>query len=145
MSIVEFQRYLRVTGYSKRTIETYVWCVKEIGEQDLLKFLDKLARANKSSYTLNQYHAAYKLYKTKILNEPWVTPFPYTKHHERLPVVLTRAEIQKLIEVTKNHKHKLLLALAYGTGLRVSEIVDLRVQDIDLAELCLVVRSGKGE
>lgn len=136
---------MRVSGYSKRTIESYVRCVLEIGEKDLLKFLDKLAREGKSSYTLNQYHAAYKLYKTKVIGQDRTTTFPYTKHRERLPVVLTRAEIQKLIEVTKNHKHKLLLALAYGTGLRVSEIVDLRVEDIDLAELCLFVRSGKGD
>lgn len=144
MSVERLQRYMRVSGYSTRTIEAYSRCVVEIGEQDLLKFLDKLAQAGRSSYTLNQYHAAYKLYRTRVLDEEWVAPFPYSKRHKRLPVVLTRSEIQRIIEVTKNHKHKLLLSLAYGTGLRVSEIVSLRVGEIDLPELSLVVRSGKG-
>lgn len=138
------QRYMRVAGYSARTIKSYVRCVREIGEQDLLKFLDELASKGKSSYTLNQYHAAYKLYKNKVLGEKWTAPFPYSKHHQRLPVVLSRAEILKLITVPKNHKHRLLLSLAYGTGLRVSEIVNTRVKDLDLSDLSLIIRSGKG-
>lgn len=109
-----------------------------------MQFLDKLAREGKSSFTMNQYHAAYKLYITKILNRSWNVPFPYAKRHKRLPVVLSRGEIAAIIGVTKNSKHKLILSLAYGTGLRVSEIINLRVRDIDTSGLTLVVRNGKG-
>ncbi|MEI6690853.1 MAG: hypothetical protein WCL07_03845 [bacterium] len=61
MMIDELQRYMRVARYSPRTIEAYTRCVAEIGDQDLLLFLDKLSREHKSSFTMNQYHAAYKL------------------------------------------------------------------------------------
>lgn len=135
---------MRVARYSPRTIEAYVRCVVEIGATELLKFLDKLAREGKSSYTLNQYHSAYKLYATKVLHQSWNIPFPYAKRHKRLPVVLTRDEIARLLTSTKSSKHRLLLALAYGTGLRVSEVVNLQVADINLAELTLIVRGGKG-
>lgn len=144
MRIDELQRYMRVAGYSQRTIDAYSRCVEEIGEQDLLIFLDILARAHKSSFTMNQYHAAYKLYVTKILNRLWKIPFPYAKRHKRLPVVLSRDEISRLIEVTKNSKHKLIIALAYGAGLRVSEVVNLKVSDVDIYELSLRIREAKG-
>ena len=144
MQIAEFQRYMRVVGYSPRTIEAYTRCVEEIGEQDLLLFLDKLAREKKSPYTLNQYHAAYKLYSTKILKDKWNVPFPYYKRHKKLPVTLLRSEIARLIDATNNAKHKLLLALAYGAGLRVSEVINLKMEDLNFDGLYLVVRGGKG-
>lgn len=135
---------MRVAGYSQRTIEAYTRCVKEIGSSDVLIFLDKLAKDGQSSYTMNQYHAAYKLYKTKILREEWISKFPYAKRHKRLPVVLTKNEVSAIINSIDNPKHKLLVTLAYGAGIRVSEVVNLRVADLDLDQLNLVVRGGKG-
>lgn len=144
MLIDELQQYMRVAGYSPRTIEAYIRCVEEIGTNDLLQFLDRLAKQGKSSYTLNQYHAAYKMYVTHILHEAWNVRFPYAKRHDRLPVVLSREEIAQLIKVTRNSKHKIMLALAYGAGLRVSELVQLQVRDVSVEELSLVVRGSKG-
>ena len=144
MQIEELQRYMRIAGYSLRTIEAYSRCVEQIGSNDLLQFLDKLAKKGKSPYTLNQYHAAYKLYVTKILNRSWDIPFPYTKRHKKLPVVLSREEIGKIIDSTRNIKHRLMIALAYGAGLRVSEIIKLQIKDVDIANLTIMVRDGKG-
>lgn len=144
MRVDELQRYMRVAGYSPRTIEAYSRCIREIGDQDLLIFLDKLARAGKNSYTMNQYHAAYKLYVTKIQRRDWNVPFPYAKRHKKLPVVLTRDEIKTVIEATKNTKHRLMISLAYGAGLRVSEVINLRVRDVNVDELSLIVKDGKG-
>lgn len=144
MRISELQQYMRVAGYSQRTIEAYSRCVTEIGDQDLLLFLDKLARYGKSSFTLNQYHAAYKLYVTKILRENWHVPFPYTKRHLKLPVVLTRDEIARIIDVTKNSKHRIILSLSYGAGLRVSEVINIKVKDVDISNLSLYIRDAKG-
>jgi len=144
MKIDELQRYMRVVGYSPRTIEAYSRCVEEIGTHDLMSFLDRLASEGKSTFTMNQYHAAYKLYMTRILNETWDTPFPYAKRHKKLPIVLSRDEIGRIIESTKNTKHKLMISLAYGAGLRVSEVVELQVRDIGLDELSLMIRDAKG-
>jgi len=144
MLIDKLQTYMRVTGYRQNTIDAYSRCVEEIGENDIYLYLDKLAKGGKSTFTMNQYHAAYKLYVTKILNIPWTKSFPYAKRHNKLPVVLSRIEIQQIIDSTKNSKHKLMLSLAYGAGLRVSEIVNLQVADINLNELSLMIRDAKG-
>lgn len=135
---------MRVAGYSPRTIEAYCRCVAEIGEQDLMQFLDKLARRGLSPYTLNQYHQAYKLYHDKILTDGWKARFPYAKRHQKLPVVLTRGEIARLAAAIENNKHRLLVQLAYGAGLRVSEVLSLRAADVELETLSLWVRKGKG-
>ncbi len=144
MEIAQLQRYMRVAGYRPQTIEAYVRCVNEIGDQDLMKFLDKLAIKHRSTFTMNQYHAAYKLYATKILRKSWSMPFSYAKRHKRLPVVLSHSEVTKIIDHTKNFKHKLLLSLAYGSGMRVSEVVNLKVGDLNINELNLVIKDAKG-
>lgn len=135
---------MRVAGYSSRTIEAYSRCIEEIGTSDLMLFLDQLALKGRSSFTMNQYHAAYKLYVTKILREKWNIPFPYAKRHKRLPVVLSRDEIGRIIDATKNSKHKLMIALAYGAGLRVSEVIKIKIKDLDIEELTLLIHDAKG-
>lgn len=139
------RQYMRVAGYSPRTIKAYCRCIEEIGGQDLFGYLDKLASQGRSPYTLNQYHQAYKLYVTKVKGQRWEGKFPYAKRHKKLPVVLTRDEIVRLVGQVSNNKHMLLIQLTYGAGLRVSEVVKLRVEDVDLTEKCLVVRDGKGK
>ncbi len=144
MEIEKLRQYMRVAGYSHRTIEAYSRCISEIGNQDLFVFLDKNAVNGKSGYTLNQYHAAYKLYTTRVLNKTWSHKFPYAKRHKKLPIVLSRDEIKSLIISISNKIHKLMIGLAYGAGLRVSELIDLKIADIDLTSLSLTVRDGKG-
>lgn len=58
-----------------------------------------------------------------------------------MPTVLSRNEITKILESPENAKHKLLLSLAYGAGLRVSEIIGLQVQDLDFEELTVRITS----
>ena len=62
-----------------------------------------------------------------------------------MPVVLSRTEIFKILKSLQNPKHKLLLALAYGAGLRVSEVVSLKVQDLDCQELTVHIKKAKGQ
>lgn len=61
-----------------------------------------------------------------------------------LPVVLSREEVARLIAATGNLKHQTALSLAYGTGLRASEVVSLKVSDIDSQRMTLRVEQGKG-
>jgi len=63
----------------------------------------------------------------------------------KLPVVLSRNEIEKILQTIINTKHKLLLSLAYGAGLRVSEAISLQVQDIDLDERVIHIKLAKGQ
>ena len=67
------------------------------------------------------------------------------KNSNTLPVVLSRTEILKILKSLQNPKHKLLLGLAYGAGLRVSEVVSLKVQDLDCQELTVHIKKAKGQ
>ena len=69
---------------------------------------------------------------------------PCAKQPSRLPQILSQQEVTKLIEVTANRKHRVLLMTAYGAGLRVSELVQLKVANIDSDRMSLRVEQGKG-
>lgn len=151
----ELQQFMRASGYSLRTIASYIDALNRlsryfrkepeaIDESELEHYLSKLSLDKRSPYTLNQYHMALKLLKTKVFRLSWTPRFSYTKRHKKLPVVLSRGEITEIISVTRNHKHRLMLALAYGAGLRVSEVVNLKVRNIDLSTLCLTIEGAKG-
>lgn len=150
------QEFMRARGHSKRTIEAYTDSLRrisrsikkeppDISERDLEKYLSKLNQQHKSPYTLNQYHMALKILQTQIYGKSWNISFPYIKRHAKIPVVLSKAEIERVLAQITNPKHKLLVSLAYGAGLRVSEAIALKVQDLDWERNMIVVRSGKGE
>ena len=69
----------------------------------------------------------------------------FAKRSKKLPIVLSREEINKIIEVLPNKKHKLLISLAYGAGLRVSEVINLKVKDINPEELTIHLKDAKGK
>jgi site-specific recombinase XerD len=69
---------------------------------------------------------------------------PRFKKHKTLPEILTREEIRRLIHNCTNVKHKSFFLLAYGGGLRVSEITSLRIRDIDSKTMRIFIRGGKG-
>jgi site-specific recombinase XerD len=71
--------------------------------------------------------------------------FQFQKKNKGLPNILTVYEVKKLIQVTNNPKHKLIIKIIYGTGLRVSEVVSLRKEDINFEENLIKVRLGKGK
>ncbi len=70
---------------------------------------------------------------------------PFSKKPKKLPIVLTLKEIKKIIETINNPKHKLLITLSYGAGLRVSEAVSLKVKDVQPEELTLHIKQAKGK
>lgn len=144
----EFQKYqdiLVLKGYAKNTIKTY-----SIEFAQLLYLLkdfpiQKLTPEKLQSYFLychqklklseNQIHSrmnAIKFYFEKILHRPKMFfDIPRPKKQKKLPKTLNLEEIKKLFKVTTNLKHLMILKLCYGMGLRVSEIVNLKVEDID--------------
>ena len=70
---------------------------------------------------------------------------PRPKRERRLPVVLSREEVQRLFAVVTNLKHKALLMVAYDAGLRLSEILNLRIEDIDSGRMVIGIRQSKGK
>lgn len=156
MLIQKLQKYLKLRNYSQKTIKAYCLCVKtiynhfkkplnQISSEEFEEFLLKLADKNYSPQTINQYHAAFKLVLNKLYKATLEVNLPYAKRAKKLPLVLTLKEIKKVIEEIKNPKHKMLVSLSYGAGLRVSEIVNLKIQDVHFEELTLHIKQAKGK
>jgi site-specific recombinase XerD len=99
---------------------------------------------NLSSSAIRQTIASLRFYYSTILDRKFFNYIKNPRIKQRIPMVLSKNEIKRMIEVTKNPKHKLLIQLMYGCGLRVSEVINLKPEDIDIERRVLTVRSGKG-
>ena len=147
---------LIIRGFSKRTIKEYLAhnrrflefigkSAREINAQDIKQYLLVLRmRDGYTNTSLNSVISALRFYYQQVLKRKLFFGIERPKREKYLPVVLTRNEILALIEATKNLKHKLLLAVAYGSGLRVSEVIRLKVQHIDFDALTIHVQGAKG-
>lgn len=141
--------------FSPRTIEAYQTCVEvffrqtnktpnQITKKDVGEFLDKLMESGRSGGTIHVYLNALKFYFEEILGRNFRLDIKYCKRPERLPEVLTKEETINILEAIKNPKHKLMISFLYGAGLRVSELLNLRVGDINFENKYGFVRHGKG-
>ena len=146
---------LVIRGMSQRTVKAYLdinkrflayigKSAREIGCQDVKDYLLYLKLQGLSNTSLNLTISALKFYFQEVLKRKLFFNISRPRKEEYLPVVLSKEEILKLINLTANLKHKLLLSLMYGSGLRVSEVVALKVGHLDLNSLRVLVKSGKG-
>lgn len=146
---------LRIRNYSPKTVKSYLHCLqqyfifcqggwKTVRQDDVQRFLLSLEEKGTAAQARNVYLSAIKYYYYQVAGWSTKIEIKTAKKPGRLPVVLSRSEIQKMLDLTKNSKHKLLLGLAYGAGLRVSEAVNLRVGDCDVNELTLHIKQAKG-
>ena len=150
------ERELRIRNYSRKTVESYLYGLKryfdfiksdfERADNEHIKnFLLSCEQNNSSPQSRNLFLNAIKFYYQKVVGGGEQITVASAKKNQRLPAVLSRDEIVSLIATTENTKHKLLLALAYGCGLCVSEVVNLRVKDINLEELIIHIKQAKGK
>jgi integrase/recombinase XerD len=98
----------------------------------------------KAPKTINLYKEAIKYCAREVLRKPDVADIRLSRETKRLPMVLTKEELERLFAAARNEKHRLLLMVAYCAGLRISEVRTLRVRDLDLVECIVTVRRGKG-
>ena len=113
--------------------------------EDLRNFQLYLVDHGISPTTLNATITALKFFCEITLGHPELMARMQAVHLPRtLPVVLSREEVARLIAAAANLKHQTALSLAYGTGLRASEVVALKVGDIDSKRMTLRVEQGKG-
>ena len=149
---------IRLRHYSIRTEETYVdWARRfilfhgkrhpaQMGAEEVRDFLSHLAtERNVSASTQNQAKSALLfLYKEVLgIELPWLDEVISAKKAKRLPVVLTRTEVRRLLGGTSGTMG-LVIALLYGTGMRLLEGLRLRVKDVEFARREIIVREGKG-
>lgn len=149
------ERELRIRNHSRRTMDGYLYGLKKyfdfkradldrFDEENIKDFLLDCEKNGGSPQTRNAFLSAIKFYYREVIGIKSSMQIRAAKKPQYLPAVLSRLEITLLLKVTENEKHRLLLALSYGAGLRVSEVVNLRVVDVHLDELTVHIKQSKG-
>ena len=148
---------LQIRHYSPTTIRLYLYAIREfakhfgkppdqLGAEHIRQyqlFLIKDKQASQS--TCIQLVCALRFFYTHTLNHKIeIERIPFPRRERKLPLILSREEVQALLEAPRDLRHRAMLAILYGSGLRVSEVARLKVADIDSARNVLWVRSGKG-
>ena len=149
-------REMRLRNYSPKTIEAYLRVIadlygfyrkplKNVSEEEIKTYLYKKQQKGLSSQTIALYANAINFLYTKIYTNAGYVKLRHPKQSNKLPVVLSRMEINKVINAIDNKKHKLLISLSYGAGFRVSEAINLKVKDVNLEELTIHIKDAKGK
>jgi len=113
--------------------------------EDLRRYQLHLVEHGRTRTSLNRTITALRFFFAVTLERPEALAKMSTVHEPRkLPVVLSREEVARLIEAAANPKHQAALSVAYGAGLRASEVVALKVSDIDSNRMTLRIEQGKG-
>lgn len=157
----KLKEQLQLRGYSAKTVKAYSGHMRRYSQflmvesegGDSAGSIDvqlpqnyslHLLQQNFSHAYVNQAISAIKFYRENVLYQTDNTPYIRPKKETTLPQVLTLSEVKVLLGALSNVKHRALLALTYSSGLRVSEVVRLRMEDIDIGIRTLRVKQGKG-
>lgn len=158
-ALAAYLEMLKLKNYSGNTILVYRnWFIlflfhfpnhkpSTITKPEILDFMVWFRNSPKwSATTQNQLINAIKFFYEKLLNRSTeVYDLPRAKKPEQLPTVFAESEILAIIKATENLKHKTILCLAYAGGLRVSEIVNLKINDVDSKRMVITLRQAKGK
>ncbi|WP_242082862.1 tyrosine-type recombinase/integrase [Aestuariivivens sediminis] len=153
-----FYTYLKGKRYSKSTVDTYCFFIADfiafhssknlyaLSNRDVKLFIeDVFVKRNYAISTHRQFISALKLFvvfypKTEISDLALTRP----KKSRKLPLVLSQFEVIDIIRHTQNLKHRAIIALLYSSGLRISELLNLKLSDINIDRKQLHVKNGKG-
>ena len=148
---------LRLKNFSDGTIKVYVRAVEKFARflgrspdestaEDVRAFMvHQLDRGLSRSYCVILRNALRHLYQDTLGRTDELQAVPRPKRERRLPVVLSRQEVQRLFAVVENIKHKALFMMAYDAGLRLSEVLNLRIEDIDSQRMVIRICQAKGK
>lgn len=149
--LVKLKQELEIRNFSKKTLKAYLYSVGKfiefsknygLNEEAVKEFIQRnLERKNPISVRRDLF--AIKFFFEFILKQKLNIPNP--KKNNTLPEILTPEEVKRLIEATANIRHKLIIKLLYGCGLRVSEMVNLKKQNINFEENLIHVKLAKGK
>lgn len=143
-NIVENEAKLR--GFSKRTISSYIFHVQRFLDSGIKPrdYLLRLIDNGKADETIRNVGFAIKFY-LRATGQDDKVDFPNVKRERKLPVILAREEIDKMIVAAKNINHRAIIQIGYAAGMRASEIIKLRWEDIDLKRNIIHIKRGKGK
>jgi site-specific recombinase XerD len=148
---------LRLRNYSEKTIQVYLGHVGRfarhfgrspgaLGAEEIRKYQQYLAEEKRvsPSFHIQVVSALRFLYRITLDRQEIIERIVYPRPSRKLPVVLSREEVARLLRLVSNRKHQTLLTTAYAAGLRVSELTHLKVEDIDSQRMVIHVHQGKG-
>ena len=154
--VVKMTEDLKLRGYSASTCSDYVRCAKnfckhfkrmpdELGKKEIVEYLDHLILERKVGIpTLKMNIASIKfLYQVSLGRPEEVAEIPWPKVVKPLPTLLTSTEVERLIQSVDSSQHRVILMVAYGTGIRVKEVCALQKSDIDEVRNLIHVREPK--
>jgi site-specific recombinase XerD len=146
----EMATLLKLKNYSWHTEDAYCRVVKCFLEYSRVTDFDPSDRIKEFLLTLpagsvRQAYSAIRFFYIYILQKECPFTLKKIKRKRQLPKSFSREEIMNILNQITNRKHYTMIALMYSSGLRVSEVINLRVMDVDFESLCLYVRSGKGK
>lgn len=149
---------LRIRNYAERTQEIYITRVAEMARhlgrspaalsaeevREYLRYLKEEREVSRSAFA--QVVGGLRFLYRVTLDRPEMVPhIPYPRTKRRHPVVLSAAEVIRLLKSVRNVKHRTVAMVLYGAGLRISEALALELRDIDSGRMVITVRHGKGD
>lgn len=154
----EMKKDMDLKAFSEKTKSSYLRHVEMfakyfgkspelLGDKEIKDYLHYLMVGKKISRSYcSQAYSGLKFFYETTLKRDWKSyRIPRSKSEKKLPSVLSREEVKRIINVTKNPKHRTILMTIYSSGLRVSEAACLKTKDIDSGRLQIFVRGGKGQ
>lgn len=153
----EYLTKLELKGYALNTCKVYINMFEQfinfysyieihnLGEKNIRDYLKQIIHDGKSNSYINQSINSIKFYYEVVLGMPnrfYSIERPIKK--EKLPTVLSKQEIITMIDNTSNLKHKCIISLLYSAGLRKSELLNLKISDIDSKRMVIIVKQSKG-
>ena len=149
------RNHLKQKGYSPKTLKSYTGHLErfltyskgEVDKSSINQYILYLLEEKQSSHSYaNQSINAIKNYVRLIgkSQEIVIDSITRPKKEHKLPKVMSKEEVKKVIDVTHNTKHKTMLMLAYSCGLRVSELASMKLKNIDSSRMVVIIEQGKG-
>lgn len=157
-ALKKLETELRIRGFSQKTIDAYglqtrlflEYAKKDVDmveEDDVKQYMSHLmAEKHQKPSSVALALSSLKFFFTHIIKNPAITlEIKSPKQEKRIPTVLTREEVPRLLNAIENKKHRLIIELMLSSGLRVAEAVSLKKQDVDNESKLIHVKSGKGK
>ncbi len=147
---------MTIRKFAPRTQEGYIRAVKSFSAflgaspdrasfEDLRRYQLQLVASGVGAPTINHSVTALRFLFMVTLRKPQVVArLPFIREPRKLPVVLSPEEVARLLDAAPGLKYKAALSVGYGAGLRASEIISLKIEDIDSARMVIRVEQGKG-
>jgi len=154
----EYLNLLETKRYSVSTARTYVTLfasfrkfyadrsLLDLGDPEIRHYMHQIVKSGKSHSYQNQVINAIKFYYEQVLNMPQrFYDVDRPRKELKLPSVLSEEEVRRMISVTRNLKHKAILVTIYSCGLRLSELLDLKLTDIQSDRNLITIKGAKGK